>query len=167
MQNLRCRECVPAAGCPSHRWSLRSGREIRRSPPIYDGASQTTGSSSAPCGSNRSGQMSFLPPPAIRQLISVPTQDRVDFRAACFCHKRIVEIGFVCSVCLSSKLALCTARQTLGSLISPPSLLSTCACLLDMSVSETDPSHNIPLLSFPQGLDQSSTYSRCFSPVGF
>ncbi|RPD59856.1 transcription factor Tfb4 [Lentinus tigrinus ALCF2SS1-6] len=45
--------------------------------------------------------MSFLPPPAIRQLISVPTQDRVDFRAACFCHKRIVEIGFVCSVCLS------------------------------------------------------------------
>lgn len=50
--------------------------------------------------------MSFLPPPAIRQLISVPTQDRVDFRAACFCHKRIVEIGFVCSVCLSSKLCL-------------------------------------------------------------
>ncbi|OSD06873.1 transcription factor Tfb4 [Trametes coccinea BRFM310] len=45
--------------------------------------------------------MSFLPPPALRQLISVPTQDRVDFRAACFCHKRIVEIGFVCSVCLS------------------------------------------------------------------
>ncbi|KAI0374032.1 transcription factor Tfb4 [Pilatotrama ljubarskyi] len=45
--------------------------------------------------------MSFLPPPAIRQLIAVPTQDRVDFRAACFCHKRIVEIGFVCSVCLS------------------------------------------------------------------
>ncbi|TFK93765.1 transcription factor Tfb4 [Polyporus arcularius HHB13444] len=45
--------------------------------------------------------MSFLPAPAIRQLISVPTQDRVDFRAACFCHKRIVEIGFVCSVCLS------------------------------------------------------------------
>ncbi|KAH9931094.1 transcription factor Tfb4 [Epithele typhae] len=45
--------------------------------------------------------MSFLPPPAIRQLISVPTQDRVDFRAACFCHKRIVEVGFVCSVCLS------------------------------------------------------------------
>ncbi|KAI0775718.1 transcription factor Tfb4 [Trametes elegans] len=45
--------------------------------------------------------MSFLPTPAIRQLIAVPTQDRVDFRAACFCHKRIVEIGFVCSVCLS------------------------------------------------------------------
>ncbi|EPS97727.1 hypothetical protein FOMPIDRAFT_147470 [Fomitopsis schrenkii] len=45
--------------------------------------------------------MSFLPPPGIRQLLSVPTQDKVDFRAACFCHKRIVDIGFVCSVCLS------------------------------------------------------------------
>ncbi|KAH9832185.1 transcription factor Tfb4 [Rhodofomes roseus] len=45
--------------------------------------------------------MSFLPPPSIRQLLSVPTQDKIDFRAACFCHKRIVDIGFVCSVCLS------------------------------------------------------------------
>ncbi|TCD71260.1 RNA polymerase II transcription factor B subunit 4 [Steccherinum ochraceum] len=45
--------------------------------------------------------MSFLPPPAIRQLLSVPTQDKIDFRAACFCHKNIVDIGFVCSVCLS------------------------------------------------------------------
>ncbi|OBZ67995.1 RNA polymerase II transcription factor B subunit 4 [Grifola frondosa] len=45
--------------------------------------------------------MSFLPPLGIRQLLSVPTQDRIDFRAACFCHKNIVEIGFVCSVCLS------------------------------------------------------------------
>jgi len=26
----------------------------------------------------------------------------VDFRAECFCHRRICEIGFVCGVCLSS-----------------------------------------------------------------
>ncbi|KAI0785632.1 transcription factor Tfb4-domain-containing protein [Abortiporus biennis] len=45
--------------------------------------------------------MSFLPPPSLRTLISVPTQDKIDFRAACFCHKQIVDIGFVCSVCLS------------------------------------------------------------------
>ncbi|KAI0706839.1 transcription factor Tfb4 [Cerioporus squamosus] len=59
--------------------------------------------------------MSFLPAPAIRQLISVPTQDRVDFRAACFCHKRIVEIGFVCSVCLSifcQPVPVCTTCRT-------------------------------------------------------
>ncbi|KAJ3477479.1 hypothetical protein NLJ89_g12414 [Agrocybe chaxingu] len=49
-----------------------------------------------------STQMSFLPPPAIRKVLAVPTQDRIDFRAACFCHKNIVDIGFVCSVCLSS-----------------------------------------------------------------
>src|SRR6266436_4608919 len=48
--------------------------------------------------------MSFLPPPAIRKVIAVPTQDKIDFRAACFCHKNIVDIGFVCSVCLSSQL---------------------------------------------------------------
>ncbi|PFH53817.1 hypothetical protein AMATHDRAFT_73229 [Amanita thiersii Skay4041] len=45
--------------------------------------------------------MSFLPPPSIRKILSVPTQDRIDFRAACFCHKTIVDVGFVCSVCLS------------------------------------------------------------------
>jgi len=45
--------------------------------------------------------MSFLPPPSMRRMLAVPTQDRIDFRAACFCHKRIVDIGFVCSVCLS------------------------------------------------------------------
>ncbi|KAF8628910.1 hypothetical protein AX15_003690 [Amanita polypyramis BW_CC] len=45
--------------------------------------------------------MSFLPPPSVRKTLSVPTQDKVDFRAACFCHKTIIDIGFVCSVCLS------------------------------------------------------------------
>ncbi|KAG6920301.1 hypothetical protein DXG01_005070 [Tephrocybe rancida] len=47
--------------------------------------------------------MSFLSPPSIRKTLSVPTQDKIDFRAACFCHKNIVDIGFVCSVCLSSR----------------------------------------------------------------
>ncbi|KNZ72916.1 RNA polymerase II transcription factor B subunit 4 [Termitomyces sp. J132] len=45
--------------------------------------------------------MAFLSPPSIRKVLSVPTQDKIDFRAACFCHKNIVDIGFVCSVCLS------------------------------------------------------------------
>ncbi|KAJ7859736.1 TFIIH subunit Tfb4/p34 [Mycena leptocephala] len=59
--------------------------------------------------------MSFLPPPAIRRTLSVPTQEQVDFRAACFCHKNIVDIGFVCSVCLSifcQPLAVCTTCRT-------------------------------------------------------
>ncbi|KAF8160805.1 transcription factor Tfb4-domain-containing protein [Crassisporium funariophilum] len=45
--------------------------------------------------------MSFLPPSSIRKVLAVPTQDKIDFRAACFCHKNIIDIGFVCSVCLS------------------------------------------------------------------
>jgi transcription initiation factor TFIIH subunit 3 len=61
--------------------------------------------------------MSHLPPPSIRNVLSVPTQDRIDFRAACFCHKDIIDIGFVCSVCLSSQsvsqlLACISSRPT-------------------------------------------------------
>ena len=50
--------------------------------------------------------MTFLPPPSLRKVLAVPTQDRIDFRAACFCHKNIVDVGFVCSVCLSSVYTL-------------------------------------------------------------
>ncbi|KAL9934628.1 hypothetical protein V8E36_006403 [Tilletia maclaganii] len=34
-------------------------------------------------------------------ILRLPTLDSVDFRAACFCHRRVVDVGFVCSVCLS------------------------------------------------------------------
>ncbi|PNS14739.1 hypothetical protein CAC42_1761 [Sphaceloma murrayae] len=44
----------------------------------------------------------FLPDPSARQHLYLPGQtNAVDFRAACFCHRRIVDIGFVCSICLS------------------------------------------------------------------
>jgi hypothetical protein len=33
-------------------------------------------------------------------LVSIP-KSQVDFRAACFCHRQLIDIGFVCSVCLS------------------------------------------------------------------
>ncbi|KAI9821964.1 MAG: General transcription factor IIH subunit 3 [Pycnora praestabilis] len=45
--------------------------------------------------------MAFLPDQTSRQYLVLPTQVNVDFRAACFCHKRVVDIGFVCSICLS------------------------------------------------------------------
>lgn len=31
----------------------------------------------------------------------IPNAELVDFRAACFCHRKVVDTGFVCSVCLS------------------------------------------------------------------
>ncbi|KAK5731190.1 RNA polymerase II transcription factor B subunit 4 [Elasticomyces elasticus] len=44
----------------------------------------------------------FLPDPAARENLVMPGEtEGVDFRAACFCHKRVVDVGFVCSICLS------------------------------------------------------------------
>jgi len=59
--------------------------------------------------------MSFLSSTAIRKIISVPTEEKVDFRAACFCHKNIVDVGFVCSVCLSifcQPIPVCSTCRT-------------------------------------------------------
>ncbi|KAK3683733.1 transcription factor Tfb4-domain-containing protein [Podospora appendiculata] len=38
---------------------------------------------------------------SIADILVTPTADVVDFRAACFCHRRVVDTGFVCSICLS------------------------------------------------------------------
>ena len=46
--------------------------------------------------------MGFLPDQTSRRNLISPTQVGVDFRAACFCHRDVVDIGFVCSICLSS-----------------------------------------------------------------
>ncbi|KAI9376370.1 TFIIH subunit Tfb4/p34 [Aspergillus egyptiacus] len=45
--------------------------------------------------------MAFLPDQRSRKHLILPTRVDVDFRAACFCHRRVVDVGFVCSVCLS------------------------------------------------------------------
>jgi transcription initiation factor TFIIH subunit 3 len=47
--------------------------------------------------------MGFLPDATSRQFLNLPGKTDVDFRAACFCHRKVVDIGYVCSVCLSSK----------------------------------------------------------------
>ncbi|KAG8863527.1 RNA polymerase II transcription factor B subunit 4 [Tulasnella sp. 330] len=38
--------------------------------------------------------MCFLPPSSLSAILATPTQDKIEFRAACFCHKNIVDIGF-------------------------------------------------------------------------
>ena len=44
----------------------------------------------------------FLPDQAARNHLIAPGEgEGVDFRAACFCHRKVVDIGYVCSVCLS------------------------------------------------------------------
>ena len=47
--------------------------------------------------------MGFLPDQTGRRWLIEPTAVGVDFRAACFCHRKVVDVGFVCSICLSSK----------------------------------------------------------------
>jgi len=48
-------------------------------------------------------QWVFLPEPPIRKKLVLPPPVKVDYRAACFCHRVLIDTGFVCSVCLSSK----------------------------------------------------------------
>lgn len=44
----------------------------------------------------------YLPDASARAHLITPGEGAgVDFRAACFCHRRIVDVGYVCSVCLS------------------------------------------------------------------
>jgi transcription initiation factor TFIIH subunit 3 len=47
--------------------------------------------------------MAYLPDAMAREALVIPGSAEVDFRAACFCHGKIVDLGGVCSVCLSSK----------------------------------------------------------------
>lgn len=46
--------------------------------------------------------MAYLPDATARTSLVMPSAGGVDFRASCFCHKKVIDIGFVCSVCLSS-----------------------------------------------------------------
>lgn len=58
----------------------------------------------------------FLPEIEIRGILELPLNEEVDFRAACFCHKKVVDIGFVCTICLSifcKKLPSCPTCSTL------------------------------------------------------
>jgi hypothetical protein len=37
----------------------------------------------------------------MRKIFVQPPKNQVDYRAACFCHRKLIDIGYVCSVCLS------------------------------------------------------------------
>lgn len=43
----------------------------------------------------------FLPDADQRTQLVLPPSVHVDYRAACFCHRILIEVGYVCSVCLS------------------------------------------------------------------
>jgi transcription initiation factor TFIIH subunit 3 len=43
----------------------------------------------------------FLPEPRLRKHLGIPANKSVDFTASCFCHKKPIDIAFVCPICLS------------------------------------------------------------------
>lgn len=46
--------------------------------------------------------MAYLPDQSARHFLTPAGESEgVDFRAACFCHGRVVDLGWVCSICLS------------------------------------------------------------------
>ena len=49
-----------------------------------------------------------------RTAMQLPHPKGVDFRASCFCHKRVLHIGYVCSVCLSIYCTACKECNTCG-----------------------------------------------------
>uniref|UniRef100_A0A0K8R6R2 General transcription factor IIH subunit 3 n=1 Tax=Ixodes ricinus TaxID=34613 RepID=A0A0K8R6R2_IXORI len=71
----------------------------------------------------------FLPDKTSRNYMVFPPPVHVDYRAACFCHRNLIEIGYVCSVCLSIFCAfspICSTCQTAFKFTGPlPSLLKS------------------------------------------
>jgi transcription initiation factor TFIIH subunit 3 len=61
------------------------------------GSSSSAGAASAAGGPGTTVRADAA---SVNQLLA-PSADAVDFRAACFCHRRVVDTGFVCSICLS------------------------------------------------------------------
>ncbi|XP_072384285.1 general transcription factor IIH subunit 3 [Diabrotica undecimpunctata] len=67
----------------------------------------------------------FLPEPPIREKLVLPPPLKVDYRAACFCHRQLIDIGYVCSVCLSifCKFSpICTTCHTVFKMPALPSV---------------------------------------------
>ncbi|KAL3421532.1 RNA polymerase II transcription factor B subunit 4 [Phlyctema vagabunda] len=75
--------------------------------------------------------LAFLPDQKARRHLVAPTQEVVDFRAACFCHRKVVDIGFVCSICLSifceppegAVCLTCSTHLSLGDYGSKPAVV--------------------------------------------
>ncbi|CAN9142138.1 unnamed protein product [Alternaria alternata] len=78
--------------------------------------------------------MAFLPDVTARTSLIVPSAGGVDFRAACFCHRKVVDIGFVCSVCLS---IFCNPDL-------PDNLCMTCGSYLSLRSAVMNPPALIP-----------------------
>ncbi|XP_037957372.1 general transcription factor IIH subunit 3 [Teleopsis dalmanni] len=67
----------------------------------------------------------FLPEPEIRKKLVLPQLNKVDTRAACFCHRELIEVAFVCSVCLSVFCKFSPICTTCHTIFKAPELIQT------------------------------------------
>lgn len=57
----------------------------------------------------------FLPDQSLRESLLLPEKKKAAHQAACFCHRTIIDVGYVCSVCLSifcTYSPICTTCQS-------------------------------------------------------
>lgn len=69
----------------------------------------------------------FLPNTRVRETLLLPERRKATHRAACFCHRNIIDIGYVCSVCLSifcTFSPICSSCQTHFKLDVPSKVMS-------------------------------------------
>lgn len=105
-------------------------------PTFLQQAAFITGGVFLSAASNPRGLLSYLmfgfPTDAeLRGSLITATQDSVDFRAACFCHRNVVDTGFVCSICLSifcevpkgAECLTCGTKLALGSYGAKPAVV--------------------------------------------
>ncbi|KOS22284.1 RNA polymerase II transcription factor B subunit 4 [Escovopsis weberi] len=73
----------------------------------------------------------LIPDTEARQSLVSPAHDTVDFRTACFCHGKVIDTGFVCSICLSifcsippdSDCLICGTKLALGNYGAKPAVV--------------------------------------------
>ncbi len=63
--------------------------------------------------------MTFLASQNVRSLLRLPKQETTDFRAACFCHHEIIDIAWICPVCLSVFCRFSPVCDTCGTRAAP------------------------------------------------
>ncbi|UJR22339.1 hypothetical protein I4U23_025401 [Adineta vaga] len=80
----------------------------------------------------------YLTDKDVRKMLALPTKVAVDYRPACFCHHKLIDTGYVCSVCLSIYCDNTTTCSTCRSAFDPNSTPMT------TSNGSSDPSRRPP-----------------------
>lgn len=90
----------PATG-PGHGAGVGGGKggPVKSSKSAVDRAGGGERAAAAGGGGGGKGKLGLGA--SVADLLVTPSADAVDFRAACFCHRNVIDTGFVCSVCLS------------------------------------------------------------------